>query len=517
MSASDPEDSAEPAPTAAGGDREEEAGAASPTPPADDWIDAGLSIPRRLGDFRLIREVGRGGMGLVFEAEELSLRRRVALKVLPVVAALDADRLGRFRREAELVARLAHGNIVPIYAIRRDEGIAYFAMPLIEGRNLAELILEFARPRPVGADPTASPPPTAPTTPDDLVALARDPTRVADFGRAVARLGRQAAEALSHSHEAGILHRDVKPANLIVGDNGQLWVTDFGLARLQDDTDLTRAGSLIGTIRYMSPEQSADRRDLIDGRTDIYSLGMTLYETLARRHAFAGIDGQALIDRMAAADPPPLRSVSPAIAVDLEVIVIRATARAPGDRYASAALLADDLHRFAEGRPIRARRPTLVEVWRRRAVRPERVVEAAQALFWFGVLLTGINAATLLGQRLGLIRPPSVGRFYGELAIGFVLFDLPLVWAGVRALRGKRDGLIVGAVATAHLLALLVLAALRTMPLEYGGITAEFGERWLYGLLLGMMAAYTLVRLGLGIAAERAGLAAQGDATRRRS
>ena len=233
------------------------------------------------------------------------------------------------------------------------------------------------------------------------------------------------------------MHRDIKPANLIVASDGQLWVTDFGLARFQDDAELTRAGALLGTIRYMSPEQSAGRRDLIDGRTDVYSLGMTLYEALARRHAFAGIDGQALIDRMAAADPPPLRSVNPAIPADLEAIVIRATARAPGDRYASAALLADDLRRFVEGGPIRARRPTVVEAWRRWAVRPERAKEAAQALFLFGVFLTVINAATLVGYALHLIRPPAVGRFFGERAIGLILFKLPPVWAGVRARRGR--------------------------------------------------------------------------------
>ncbi len=474
--------------------------------------DSALAIPRQLGDFAIIREVGRGGMGVVFEALEVALQRRVALKVLPVVATLDVRHLDRFRLETQLVARMNHPNILPIYSVGHDSGISYFAMPLVQGRNLAEIIQEIARPRPIGTDRDMTVLGPAPRTgepegglrPGWLTILATDPARSGEFWRAVAALGAQVAGALAHSHGLGILHRDIKPANLMFTENGHLWLTDFGLARFQDDNDLTRPGDLIGTIRYMSPEQAAGRRDLIDGRTDVYSLGMTLHELLTRRPAFPGSEGQALIQKMATEDPPPLRTLNPAIPVDLETIVIRATARWPTDRYLSAAALGEDLQRFAAGQAIGARRPSALQKFARWSRQPTRIVEAGHSLFWFGVALTVINAASLGGFLVGLLRPPDNAGFLRELAIGLVVFNLPVIGSGVLVLRRKRGGLTLGVLATIHFLALNFSAFTGWIGLSYGGITEDLGKQWPYGVVFVMLSAYALARATLGCVAQSA-------------
>ncbi len=230
----------------------------------------GPEAPGELGDYRLLREIGRGGMGIVYEAEQVSLRRRVALKVLSFAAALDARSLQRFKNEAQAVAHLHHANIVPIYAVGSDRGVHYYAMQLIEGQTLADVIRTLRR--------------------DDAAASDKVPAALATEGsnrsrpyfRAVARLGEQAAEALDHAHQQGVIHRDVKPANLLLDATGRLWVADFGLSRCRAEPGLTGTGDVVGTLRYMSPEQALAKRALIDHRSDIYALGVTLYETLTR-------------------------------------------------------------------------------------------------------------------------------------------------------------------------------------------------------------------------------------------
>ncbi|HEY1380751.1 MAG TPA: serine/threonine-protein kinase, partial [Gemmataceae bacterium] len=201
----------------------------------------------------------------------------------------------------------------------------------------------------------------------------------------------QAAEALEHAHQAGVVHRDVKPANLMVDARGNLWVTDFGLAVCQSDTGVTRSGDLIGTLRYMSPEQALGRRRALDHRTDVYSLGATLYELLTLLPAFGGDDRQELLRRIVSEEPRPACRVNPVVPADLETVVAKAMAKAPDERYATARELAEDLQRFLEDRPIRARRPSLWQKGRKWARRNEPVV-------WGLALFTALAPlASLLG------------------------------------------------------------------------------------------------------------------------
>jgi serine/threonine protein kinase len=331
----------------------------------------------RLGDFQIIREVGRGGMGVVYEAEQLSLDRRVALKVLPFAATLDDRQLKRFKNEARAAAQLHHNHIVPVYAVGCDRGVHYYAMQFIDGQSLAEIIQELrersplhpgeprearsdgARPAGAVGDPTNSNHSTVEARAGVVTPCSSllDPRSSTCF-RAAAQLFVQAALALEHAHQLGVVHRDIKPANLLVDASGNLWITDFGLARGRTEQGLTRSEDLVGTLRYMSPEQALARHGLVDHRTDIYSLGVTLYETLTLRPAYAGPDRDDYLRQIAMCAPRPPRRLRPSVPVALETIVLKAIAREPERRYASAQDLADDLQRFLENRPIRAARPT---------------------------------------------------------------------------------------------------------------------------------------------------------------
>ena len=326
-------------------------------------------------------------MGVVFEAVQVSLGRRVALKILPLAAAIDPRHLQRFQLEAQAAAHLHHPHIVPIHAVGCDRGVHYYAMQFVEGRSLADLVRETRREAgraagrrlragrrpparagrrtPSRRRPSSTPPPRPSREPSGSARSSRDLAPA----RSAARLGIQAAEALEHAHALGVLHRDIKPANLLVEPSGHLWVADFGLARFGADSDLTRTGDLLGTLRYMSPEQAMARRVVVDHRTDIYSLGATLYELLTARPAFDGHDRQELLRRIADEDPTPPRQLDPAIPRDLETIVLKAMAKEPEGRYATAQELADDLRRFLADEPIRARRPGPAErlaKWARR-------------------------------------------------------------------------------------------------------------------------------------------------------
>jgi tetratricopeptide (TPR) repeat protein len=307
-----------------------------------DTVDA-ESVPAVLGDYRIVRSVGRGGMGIVYEAEQVSLGRRVALKVLPSAAALDARQLQRFQNEARAAAQLQHPHIVPVLAVGCEAGVHYYAMQFVDGHSLAELI---------AAGPTPDP----------------------QHFRAAVRLLVQAAEALEHAHQCGVVHRDVKPANLMVDCGGRLWVTDFGLARVRGDAGLTASGDVVGTLRYMSPEQALANRAVLDHRTDIYSLGATAYELLTLRPPFAESDREALLRRIALDEPRRPRRVTPAVPRDLETVVLKAMEKSPADRYASAQELADDLRRFLGGEPVRARRARPWQVAARWARRHTAVV-----------------------------------------------------------------------------------------------------------------------------------------------
>ncbi len=321
-----------------------------------------------LGDFRLLREIGRGGMGVVFEAEQLSLQRRVAVKVLPRSAALDERLRERFRREAQAVASLRHPNLVPVYAIGIEPDAHYYAMQLIDGIPLTKLIAQYRQGQGqvgvetslllAGNQGTAERPvdPAAETCQPPSAATSRWlPVRgTPEYYRLVAWVGQQAAEGLEHAHQQGVIHRDIKPANLLIDTTPQVWVTDFGLAALPQSDELTLTGDLLGTVRYMSPEQAAGRRGLVDQRTDLYSLGLTLYEMLALEPAFKGERGE-ILRQIETVEPTSLRQLDPRIPRDLATIVEKAIQKLPADRYHSARALADDLECFQTGRPILAR------------------------------------------------------------------------------------------------------------------------------------------------------------------
>jgi serine/threonine protein kinase len=390
--------------------------------------------PELLGDFRIVGEVGRGGMGIVYEAEQVSLKRRVALKVLPFAATLDARQVQRFRTEAQ-AAGLHHSNIVPIYQVGSERGTYYHAMQFIDGHTLAAALAQLrapARPQPAPErppDPAAAKVVTGETTtgytpPSPSPAQGGASTLAGallsteggqpgrEYFRAVARLGVQAAEALDYAHQLGIVHRDVKPANLMVDGQGRLWVTDFGLARIQSEASLTATGDLVGTLRYMSPEQALAKRVVVDHRTDIYSLGATLYEMLALRPAFAGKDREEVLRQIAFEEPARLRCFNKRIPVELETIVLKAMEKNPADRYATAQELADDLRNFQEDRPIRARRPSLGQRARRWARRHRAAVTATLlCLGWPWRRWSGAWAGCWGSGRAGSRRPkPRCGR-----------------------------------------------------------------------------------------------------------
>jgi tetratricopeptide (TPR) repeat protein len=348
-------------------------------------------VTGHLGDFRVLREVGRGGMGIVYEAEQVSLGRRVALKVLPFAATMDPRHLQRFQNEARSAASLEHPHIVPVYGVGCERGVHYYAMKFIDGQTVAALIAEQRQDSQPAEQPTQTY--TAQTSAADTAPRAQDATAPAPcdaaYFRRAAEWGIQAAEALEHGHSLGIVHRDIKPANLIIDGQGKLWITDFGLARTGTDTGLTMTGDVLGTLRYMSPEQAQARHGLVDHRTDVYSLGVTLYELLTLRPAFAGEDRARLLQRISLDDPIAPRRLNKAIPAELETIVLKAMEKEASGRYGTAREMAEDLGRFMEDKPIRARRPRLVERARRWSRRHRPVVWATTVVLLFAAVMSG--------------------------------------------------------------------------------------------------------------------------------
>jgi serine/threonine protein kinase len=329
--------------------------------------------PRRVGEYRILREIGRGGMGVVYEAEQETLGRRVAVKLLAGHLLANETLRSRFRREATSAARLHHTNIVPVFGVGECDGRGFYVMQLINGRGLDRVLQQAAAFR--GAPKTeitggAAETPAAPAAPTEANGPTANPAALPplcglppqEFCREVARLGAQVADALAAAHSQGVLHRDVKPSNLLLDDRGCVWVTDFGVAKLVEEANLTSSGDLVGTLRYMPPERFAGRSE---AGGDVYSLGVTLCEMLTLRPAFPDANPQHLIHLITHEGPIPPRRFEPAIPPDLETVVLKAAARDPAHRYPSAADLADDLRRFLDDRPIRARRTGPVALaWR---------------------------------------------------------------------------------------------------------------------------------------------------------
>ncbi|MBI3410521.1 MAG: serine/threonine protein kinase [Planctomycetes bacterium] len=353
--------------------------------------------PEPLGDFRIVRRIGRGGMGTVYEAIQLSLGRRVALKTLPFAAALDANHLQRFKNEARAASQLHHTNIVPVYFVGSERGVHYYAMQLIEGQNLAELIRqlrdEAAAKSPPGSPASEQAPATIPVVAAEL--STQRASRSGSYYRTVARLTIQAAEALEHAHELGVIHRDVKPANLLVDGRGNVWVTDFGLAQFHTGAGLTRTGDVLGTLRYMSPEQAGGDSAALDPRTDVYSLGATLYELLTLEPLFHGDDQRGLLRQILQDEPRPPRAVDSSVPAELETIVLKALSKIPTERYATAGEFADDLRRFVDNRPILARRPTLTQRVRKWARRHPSVVVAGVVVLILVSIASIVSAALI--------------------------------------------------------------------------------------------------------------------------
>ena len=392
----------------------------------------------QLGDFRIIREVGRGGMGVVYEAEQQSLHRRVALKVLGTQLGMSARQKARFRREAEAAARLHHTNIVPVYGVGEDQGLQFYAMQFIEGVPLNRLIRAWRDAAGGSRSETATSPLSTPgslslvgavreilnaevgkgrhssisgevqtvndasgdssTYPSPLMqvslqdrsgsaeapgvkvqsqstvspvsaslhlplAVAPTPREHRRSWNEIVRLIVDVANGLEHAHHLGILHRDVKPANLLLDLTGAIWVTDFGLAKMESqDLTITRSGDFIGTLRYVAPEQLQGQAD---ARSDVYSLGLTLFELLTLQPAFADESMGQILQRRTRELPRKPRAINPLIPSDLETITLKACATEAAHRYQSAAEFAADLRCFIDDRPIHARPITWAErFWR---------------------------------------------------------------------------------------------------------------------------------------------------------
>jgi formylglycine-generating enzyme required for sulfatase activity/serine/threonine protein kinase len=390
---------------------------------------------RQLGDYQILREVGRGGMGVVYEAQQLSLGRHVAIKVLPSHALLDARQLGRFHREARSAARLHHTNIVPVFGVGEQDGLHYYVMQFIAGLGLDTVLDELRRLR----LPPGKHAPTLGDGPGRRTARSRDSSAAevvrglltgkstvsggrkppveqqqgadappwldvsanvhlpgqsggstlsesgSHYWQSVARVGMQVADALAHAASQGVLHRDIKPSNLLLDETGNVWITDFGLAKaVSDSDDLTHTGDLVGTLRYMAPERFSGQGDL---RSDVYSLGLTLYELLALRPAFDEADRNKLVKRVMHDEPVRPRKHNPGVPRDLETVVLKAIARDPAHRYQTPAEMAEDLKRFVEDRPVRARRASEAEkLWRwcRRNPLPASLLAAIVLVFLAG-------------------------------------------------------------------------------------------------------------------------------------
>lgn len=339
------------------------------------------TAPERIAVYRLEAEIGRGGMGVVYQAIDSTLQRRVALKLLLHSAQIDVTSVKRFHNEALAAAKLSHPNIVHVHNVGEDKGIHFIAMQFIDGSNLQQIMKrirdQVSEQHPVaGSTKPKERDQTSPMTPggsggtsaksdhdsgvewsakDFTVQRSGSQLRV---GRrvinGVAKLGADVADALQHAHEMGIIHRDIKPSNLMLDKSGRIWVSDFGLAHISTNPGLTRTGAVLGTYRYMSPEQAAGNHHFLDHRSDVYSLGATLFEMIALRPAYDQQGSEQILKAILYAPTPSLSKICRDVPSDLSLILETAMAKNPADRYATAGEMAEDLRRFLNGQPVKA-------------------------------------------------------------------------------------------------------------------------------------------------------------------
>jgi WD40 repeat protein len=364
------------------------------TPPGNDSTETADGYPtsvdrrpgtfvRYFGDYEIQKELGRGGMGFVYQARQVSLNRLVALKMIKVGVLADEDELRRFQNEAEAVALLDHPGIVPVYEVGDHEGQRYFSMKLIEGGNLSQNLARFT------SDPKTAVP--------LLIGI---------------------AQAMKHAHMRGILHRDLKPANILLDHEGNPHITDFGLAkRIESDIDLTQSGAILGTPSYMSPEQAQGRRTAITTATDVYGLGAIFYAMLTGKGPFAGDSVLATLDAVRTSPPEPPTKLNPKIPRDLELICLKCLEKDPGDRYPSSGALAEDLARFELGEPVSVRAAGIVErvaKWARR----KPTLGAAYSLGLLALILGGVGGVTFRQWRSAVTARDGevLARFTAEKA-----------------------------------------------------------------------------------------------------
>jgi serine/threonine protein kinase/WD40 repeat protein len=418
-----------------------------------------LTAGSAFGNYQIKREIGRGGMGIVYEADHVLLEKRVALKVLLVRMLSDGEHLERFFREARTAAGLHHTNIIPVFDVGQVAGTPYFAMEYIEGRSLDQIIrIMQSTSEPDTASSafsdSASDIAAGAQTPSKHKIVSRDkgeravrrsmdqsgriraglPAKPGDYFRWVAGIGVQAAAGLAYAHERKIIHRDIKPSNLLLDKQGVLWIADFGLARRIEDPAMTQSGAMLGTPRYMSPEQAEAASRPIDQRSDIYSLGVTLYELLTCRPVFEGKTPQEVMTQIVTREPVAPRRLNREIPADLETVALKAMAKRPEDRYQSASELAEDLDHWQKMEPIKARPigPLGRTIrWCRRNPKLAAVVAAAAAIivilctvFYWRLILENANTRLALqretearNQIAGALRQSEASKQQAETAL----------------------------------------------------------------------------------------------------
>lgn len=380
-------------------------------PQAPDGSSPDNQEQRRLGDFIIRREIGRGGMGTVYEAWQVSLQRVVALKVLASHVSASPKAIIRFLRESQAAAKLHHTNIVPIFAQGETDGIHYYAMEYIPGSGLNDIIAELRgasktdRARPDLAETVAlseadvagassdTTHQTEPAVTDSAVTLSAPSETYATqaFYNTVAEHSASVADALNYAHECGVVHRDIKPHNLLLGADGHIRISDFGLARLAEQPGVTATGEMIGSPLYMAPEQITGSPGDVDHRTDIYSLGATLYEWLTLTPPYPGETRERVISRILSSEAPAPRTINPNVPIDLETIVLKAIEKDPNRRYQTAGEVRDDLRRFLASRPIVAKRAGLHTRAAKFVARHQLAAVATLALVVAGTLFVSLR------------------------------------------------------------------------------------------------------------------------------